>query len=72
MYMTITTLSCRKHKDDMLWRECERHEYKRKKWKARLVYPAELRDEDFHIWFPKAVLHIIEEGTEEVDQDVRP
>jgi hypothetical protein len=51
--------------------ECEHHEYMRKKRKARVVYPTELRDEDFHIWFPKAVLRTIEEGTEEVQQDVR-
>lgn len=52
-------------------RECERHEYRRKKRKSRVMYPAELREEDFHIWFPKAVLRTIEEGTEEVEQDVR-
>jgi hypothetical protein len=52
-------------------RECERHEYRRKKRKARVMYPAELRDEDFHIWFPKAVVRAIEEGTEEVQEDVR-
>ena len=55
----------------MSLRECERHEYRRKKWKARVLYPTELRDEDFHIWFSKAVLRAIEEGTEEVKQDVK-
>ena len=52
-------------------RECERHEYRRKKRKVRVVYPVKLRDEDFHIWFPKAMLRAIEEKTEEVQQDVR-
>jgi hypothetical protein len=50
MYMMITTLSYIKHEDDMLWRKCERHEYIRKKRKTRVVYPVELRDEDFHIY----------------------
>ena len=66
IYMAITSLSCRKNEDDMLQRECERHEYRRKKRKERVVYPAELRDENFHIWFPKAMLRVIEEGADEV------
>ena len=71
MDMAITSLSCMKHEDDMSQRECERHEYRRKKRKVRVVYPAELRNEDFHIWFPRAVLRAIEEGIEEVQEDVR-
>ena len=71
IYIAITNMSCRKHKDDMSQCECERHEYMRKKRKARVVYSAELRDKDFHIWFSKAVLRTIEEGTKEVQQDVR-
>ena len=55
----------------MARREWERHEYRRKKRKARVVYPTEMCDEDFHIWFPKAVIRAIEDGTEEVPQDVK-
>ena len=71
MYMTITLLSYRRHKDDMAHREGERHEYKRKMRKARVVYPTEMCDKDFHIWFPKAMIHAIEDGDEEVPQDVK-
>ena len=55
----------------MAHREGERHEYKRKKRKARVVYPTEMCDEDFHIWFPKVVIRAIEDGDEEVSQDVK-
>ena len=55
----------------MARREAERHEYRRKKRKARVVYLSEMCDEDFHVWFPKAVIRAIEDGDEEVPQDVR-
>jgi hypothetical protein len=55
----------------MARREAERHEYRRKKRKARVVYPSEMCDEDFHVWFPKAVIRAIEDGDEEVPEDVR-
>ena len=71
MYTIVTTLSYRKHKDDMSWRECERRECMHKKQKMRVVYPTGLRDKDFHIWFLKAMLHAMGEGTEEVQQDLR-
>jgi hypothetical protein len=71
MYMTITFLFCRRHEDDMARREWERHEYRRKKRKARVLYPTEMCEEDFHIWFPKAVVRAIEGGTEEVPEDVK-
>ena len=71
IHITKSGYSCRRHEDVMSLRECERHEYRRKKRKARVLYPTELRNEDFHSWFPKAVLRAIEEGTEEVKEDVR-
>ena len=49
MYIAITSLSCRKHEDDMSRRECERHEYRHKKRKSQVMYPVELR-EDFDVW----------------------
>jgi hypothetical protein len=55
----------------MARREGERHEYRRKKRKARVVYPAEMSEEDFHVWFPKAVIRTIEDGDEEVPLDVK-
>ena len=36
-----------KHEDDMSRREWEQLEYRCKKRKARVVYPTELRDDDF-------------------------
>ena len=71
MYITITLVSYRRHEDDMAHREGEWHEYRRKKQKARVVYPIEMCDKDFHIWFPKAVIWAIEDGDEEVPQDVK-
>ena len=55
MYMVITNLSYMTHEDDVSRREYERHEYMRKKRKVRIVFLTALRDEDFHIWFSKAV-----------------
>jgi hypothetical protein len=55
----------------MARREAERHEYRRKKRKARVVYPSEMCDEDFHVWFSKAVIRAIEDSNEDVPQDVK-
>ena len=71
MYITITLVSYRRHEDDMAHCEGERHEYRRKKRKVRVVYPTEMCDEDFHVWFLKAVIRAIEDGDEEVPQDVK-
>jgi hypothetical protein len=54
----------------MARREGERHEYRRKRRKTRVVYPSEMCDEDFHVWFPKAVIQAIEDG-DEVTEDVK-
>jgi hypothetical protein len=54
----------------MARREVHRHEYKRKRKKARVVYPSEMCYEEFHVWFPKAVMRALEDGEEEVSQDV--
>jgi hypothetical protein len=54
----------------MACRDAERHEYRRKKRKTRVAYPSEMCDEDFHVWFPKAVIRAIEDGDEEVPTDV--
>jgi len=55
----------------MARREEERHRYRRKKRKARVVYPVEMSNKDFHVWLPKAVIQAIEERNEEVPPDVK-
>lgn len=47
-----------------------RHEYKRKRKKARVVYPSEMCDEVYHVWFSKVVMRALEDGEEEVPEDV--
>ena len=42
----LNSFAYRKHEDDMARREAERNEYRRKKKKARVVYPSEMYDED--------------------------
>ena len=64
-------LSHKRYEDEMAHREWERHEYKRQRKKARVAYPSEICDEPFHIRSPKALMQTLEDGEEEVLEDVK-